>query len=113
MASIGLLLHEESKEGVESQAQGDTLTSCALICPLVPEPPCNGSWCDQKNLFYLVIDMFVIVGPTKPSDSILVKCHSNLVSPVFKGLHPLSKLITGRDSALFLQTKFTFNSNSI
>lgn len=42
---------------------------------------------DQKNLFYLVIDMFVIGATTahKTFHSILVKCHSNQpVRLVFK-----------------------------
>ena len=65
---------------------------------------------DQKNLFYLVIDMFVIGATTahKTFHSILVKCHSNwwLSDWFSKGFkegceQPFTKLITGRESAFF------------
>ena len=77
---------------------------------------------DQKNLFYLVIDMFVIGATTahKTFHSILVKCHSNQpLSDWFskgfkeaKAQQPFTKLITGRESAFFT-TKSTLNPNSI
>lgn len=77
----------------------------------------------RRNLFYLVIDMFVIGATTahKTFHSILVKCHSNQpLSDWFskgfkeaKAQQPFTKLITGRESAFFFTTKSTLNPNSI
>ena len=90
-----LLLHE-SKEGVESQGVSNTAVHLFAHW-FETETPCKGSWCDQKNLFYLVIDMFVIGANKTPwfyfGEMSLKPCQSSFSKwarhwgPLFKAYH--------------------------